>query len=141
MWNRDSAVPRVGWARLRYLMPPQTNSNVAGHQEPLATGSRAYGDLGKAGGRIASMEFGKNTPGVSLASLGESTTDTEYYSPVPEGYVRGQHKYVVVLGTVMSGLGKGIFSSSVAKMLKEKGLVVAPIKMEEIGRASCRERE
>ena len=64
------------------------------------------------------------------ASLGESSADTEYYSPVPEGYVRGQHKYVVVLGTVMSGLGKGIFSSSVAKMLKEKGLVVAPIKME-----------
>src|SRR5678816_3369442 len=30
----------------------------------------------------------------------------------------------------MSGLGKGIFASSVAKMLKDKGLVVAPIKME-----------
>ncbi len=30
----------------------------------------------------------------------------------------------------MSGLGKGIFSSSLAKLLKDKGLVVAPIKME-----------
>jgi len=30
----------------------------------------------------------------------------------------------------MSGLGKGIFSSSVAKLLKDKGLAVAPIKME-----------
>ncbi|MEM1424525.1 MAG: CTP synthase, partial [Planctomycetota bacterium] len=31
---------------------------------------------------------------------------------------------------VMSGLGKGILSSSVAKLLKDKGLTVAPIKME-----------
>lgn len=65
-----------------------------------------------------------------LASLGESTASTEFYSPMPEGYRKGRHKYVVVLGTVMSGLGKGIFASSVAKMLKDKGLCVAPIKME-----------
>jgi CTP synthase len=37
---------------------------------------------------------------------------------------------VAVFGTVMSGLGKGIFSSSLAKLLKDKGLAVAPIKME-----------
>lgn len=59
-----------------------------------------------------------------------ASTDSEYYSPVPPGYQRGHHKYVIVLGTVMSGLGKGIFASSLAKLLKEKGLVVAPIKME-----------
>jgi CTP synthase len=35
-----------------------------------------------------------------------------------------------VIGTVMSGLGKGIFSSSLAKLLKDKGLKVAPIKLE-----------
>jgi CTP synthase len=49
---------------------------------------------------------------------------------MPAGYQRGHHKYVIVLGTVMSGLGKGIFCSSMAKMLKEKGLCVAPIKLE-----------
>ncbi len=65
-----------------------------------------------------------------LAGAGESSTYTEFYSPVPDGYQRGRHKYVIVLGTVMSGLGKGIFASSVAKLLKDKGLVVAPIKME-----------
>ena len=48
----------------------------------------------------------------------------------PPGYRRGQHKYVIVVGTVMSGLGKGIFSSSLAKLLQDKGLKVAPIKME-----------
>ena len=65
-----------------------------------------------------------------LASVGHTSDETEFYCPVPEGYVRGKTKYVVVLGTVMSGLGKGIFSSSLAKILKDKGLKVAPIKME-----------
>lgn len=68
-----------------------------------------------------------------LRQFGKSDTPseaTELYSPTPPGYERGRHSYVVVLGTVMSGLGKGIFSSSLAKMLKDKGLSVAPIKLE-----------
>jgi len=66
-----------------------------------------------------------------LAEAGErSMTNSEYYSPIPDGYKKGNHKYVVILGTVMSGLGKGIFSSSMAKVLKDKGLRVAPIKCE-----------
>ncbi len=65
-----------------------------------------------------------------LAAAGHSTLNTEFYSPIPKGYQRGRHKYLIVLGTVMSGLGKGIFSSSVAKMLKDKGLAIAPIKLE-----------
>lgn len=80
-------------------------------------------------------ESGAADPGGSggsslLAAAGRNTSETEFYSPIPPGYRRGRHKYVVVLGTVMSGLGKGIFASSVAKLLKDKGLVVAPIKME-----------
>ncbi len=65
-----------------------------------------------------------------LVDQAGNTSESEYYSPIPAGYQRGKHKYVVVLGTVMSGLGKGIFSSSLAKMFKDKGLVVAPVKME-----------
>ena len=65
-----------------------------------------------------------------LAKVGQSQEETEFYTPMPEGYRRGKHKYVIVVGTVMSGLGKGIFSSSLAKLLKDKGLKVAPIKME-----------
>jgi len=34
------------------------------------------------------------------------------------------------MGTVMSGLGKGIFSSCLAKLMLDKGLKVAPIKLE-----------
>src|SRR5687768_12898784 len=65
-----------------------------------------------------------------LARIGQSGDETEFYTPMPPGYRKGHHKYVIVVGTVMSGLGKGIFSSSLAKLLKDKGLTVAPIKME-----------
>src|SRR6478736_9522624 len=65
-----------------------------------------------------------------LAKLSNASDETEFYTPMPRGYRKGHHKYVVVVGTVMSGLGKGIFSSSLAKLLKDKGLKVAPIKME-----------
>ncbi len=65
-----------------------------------------------------------------LARIGQSTDDTEFYTPMPPGYRKGHHKYVIVVGTVMSGLGKGIFSSSLAKLMQDKGLRVAPIKME-----------
>src|SRR5437868_3242413 len=65
-----------------------------------------------------------------LARIGQQTEETEFYTPMPAGYRPGHHKYVIVVGTVMSGLGKGIFSSSLAKLLKDKGMKVAPIKME-----------
>jgi len=65
-----------------------------------------------------------------LADVGHRTQESEFFSPIPDGYVKGRHKYVAILGTVMSGLGKGIFSSSLAKLLKDKGLRIAPIKME-----------
>src|SRR5437762_7383575 len=65
-----------------------------------------------------------------LARIGQSTEETEFYTPMPDGYRAGHHKYVIVVGTVMSGLGKGIFSSSLAKLLQDKGLKVAPVKME-----------
>ena len=65
-----------------------------------------------------------------LASLTHATDETEFFTPMPTGYQPGRTKYVVVFGTVMSGLGKGIFSSSLAKIMQDKGLRVAPIKLE-----------
>ena len=53
-----------------------------------------------------------------LADAGHSTQESEFFNPMPPGYRTSRHKYVAVLGTVMSGLGKGIFSSSLAKLLK-----------------------
>ena len=65
-----------------------------------------------------------------LAKIGQTAEETEFYTPMPAGYRKGHHKYVIVVGTVMSGLGKGIFSSSLAKLIQDKGMRVAPIKME-----------
>jgi CTP synthase len=65
-----------------------------------------------------------------LASVSDVSTDSEFFSPVPDGYRKGKTRYVFVLGTVISGLGKGIFSSCLAKLMQDKGLKVAPIKLE-----------
>ncbi len=65
-----------------------------------------------------------------LASVSDISTDSEFFSPMPVGYKKGKTRYVFVMGTVMSGLGKGIFSSCLAKLLQDKGLKVVPIKLE-----------
>ncbi|MDK1031083.1 MAG: CTP synthase (glutamine hydrolyzing) [Planctomycetia bacterium] len=62
--------------------------------------------------------------------MANTSDETEFYTPVPRGYEMGKTKYVAVFGTVMSGLGKGIFASSLAKLLQDKGFKVAPIKLE-----------
>ncbi len=65
-----------------------------------------------------------------LASVSDASAETELYTPMPPGYTPGKTKFVIVFGTVMSGLGKGIFSSCLARCLKDKGVSVAPIKLE-----------
>ena len=89
-----------------------------------------FPEQARAGGFYTPAGAERGRSGGLLSSTASQSADTEFYSPVPEGYRRGRHKYVAVLGTVMSGLGKGILASSVAKLLKDKGLTVAPIKME-----------
>ncbi len=65
-----------------------------------------------------------------LTKISDVSTESEFFSPIPKNYRRGKTRYVFVMGTVMSGLGKGIFSSCLAKLLQDKGLKVAPIKLE-----------
>ncbi len=65
-----------------------------------------------------------------LSGVSDVSDETEFYTPMPTGYIKGRTRYVVITGTVMSGLGKGIFSSSLAKLLQDKGLKVEPIKLE-----------
>ena len=98
---------------------PQSNDADSGPDSP----TRASHTTGSHPGEPVGADL--------LAEAGErSMANSEFYSPIPDGYKKGNHKYVVILGTVMSGLGKGIFSSSMAKVLKDKGLRVAPIKCE-----------
>jgi len=65
-----------------------------------------------------------------LTSVSKKTEENEFYSPLPDGYQVGKTKFVVIYGTVMSGLGKGIFASSLAKLLQLKGLKVTQMKLE-----------
>jgi CTP synthase len=65
-----------------------------------------------------------------LTKISNLSTDSEFFSPIPKGYKKGKTRYCFVMGTVMSGLGKGIFSSCLAKLLMDKGLTVSPIKLE-----------
>jgi len=65
-----------------------------------------------------------------LNKASKKSEEHEYYNPLPEGYQAGKTKYVIVYGTVMSGLGKGIFASSLAKLLQIKGLKVSIMKFD-----------
>src|SRR5512136_167745 len=65
-----------------------------------------------------------------LTKITDTSTESEFFAPMPANYKKGKTRYVFVMGTVMSGLGKGIFSSCLAKLLQDKGLKVAPIKLE-----------
>ncbi|MFH1590298.1 MAG: CTP synthase (glutamine hydrolyzing) [archaeon] len=65
-----------------------------------------------------------------LGDLAKKSTNHEYYTPVPEGYKAGKTKYIIVTGSVMSGLGKGIFSASLGKLLGDHGLACSPIKFD-----------
>ncbi len=55
----------------------------------------------------------------------------EGYSSFPNGYDIGKTKYVVITGSVISGVGKGTFSASLGNILKlYHGLKVAPVKFD-----------
>ena len=55
----------------------------------------------------------------------------ENYSSFPKGYQVGKTKYVVITGSVMSGVGKGTFSASLGNILKlYHGLKIAPVKFD-----------
>ncbi|NQV09096.1 CTP synthase (glutamine hydrolyzing) [Candidatus Woesearchaeota archaeon] len=56
--------------------------------------------------------------------------ESEFYTPIPDGYKSGKTKYLIITGSVMSGLGKGIFSASIGKLLQDNGYVCSPIKMD-----------
>ncbi|MDO8627635.1 MAG: CTP synthase, partial [Candidatus Diapherotrites archaeon] len=65
-----------------------------------------------------------------VKNAAKQETSTEFYSPIPKGYEKGKTKFLIVAGSVMSGIGKGIFSSSLAMLLKYYGLKIQPIKFD-----------
>ncbi len=63
--------------------------------------------------------------------IGKKTEGTEFYNYLPRGYKKGRTKYIVITGSVISGVGKGTFSSCLGNMLKIfHGFNVVPLKFE-----------
>ncbi|MEM3030244.1 MAG: CTP synthase (glutamine hydrolyzing) [Candidatus Micrarchaeia archaeon] len=48
-----------------------------------------------------------------------------------------KRKYIVVVGSLLSGLGKGIVTSSIGRILQSKGLRVAPVKFDGYLNVDC----
>lgn len=65
-------------------------------------------------------EFNKDRGKISEESL----------DSFPADYVIGKTKYIAVTGSVISGIGKGIFTASLGKLLQMHGLNVEIIKLE-----------
>jgi CTP synthase len=65
-----------------------------------------------------------------LSELGKKSVDSEFFTLIPDGYKKGKTKYVFITGSVISGIGKGTVTSSIAKLLEERGLKVSPMKAE-----------
>jgi len=66
-----------------------------------------------------------------LKEASKRTEGHEFYNSLPKGYARGKTKYIVITGSVISGVGKGTFSSCLGNMLKVfGGFNVVPLKFE-----------
>lgn len=65
-----------------------------------------------------------------LQHLSTSSDPGDQYTSTPPGYRSGQTNYLVITGSVMSGLGKGIFSASLASLLQAHGYTCNLIKMD-----------
>src|SRR4030043_364900 len=64
-------------------------------------------------------------------AVSKKSDESEFFTSFPKGYQKGRTKYVVITGTVISGVGKGTISSSVGTLLKLfHGFKVSPIKFD-----------
>jgi CTP synthase len=62
--------------------------------------------------------------------VSEQSVEHEFYDSFPRNYKIGKTKYIIITGSVMSGVGKGTFSSCLATLLTHHGLKVSPIKFD-----------
>src|SRR5262245_46658133 len=126
----DASGSRARFRAVQSGMPAANRANPS-PSDPRNAGGPRHPDDPATEPRVsdAAEESGDTGQGF-LAQFGRSDEATEWHSPAPPGYERGRTRYVAVIGTVMSGLGKGIFSASLAKLIQDKGLRIAPIKME-----------
>ena len=66
----------------------------------------------------------------ALSVLSDASDPGERYRTLPDGYKVGQARFIIITGSVMSGLGKGIFSAGLARLLSDRGFSTNLIKMD-----------
>ena len=66
----------------------------------------------------------------ALRALSDVSDPGERYRTLPDGYRAGQARFIIITGSVMSGLGKGIFSAGLARLLADRGFSTNLIKMD-----------
>ncbi|MFA5333350.1 MAG: CTP synthase (glutamine hydrolyzing) [Candidatus Nanoarchaeia archaeon] len=54
----------------------------------------------------------------------------EDFNSIPKNYVKGAAKFIIVTGSVISGVGKGVVAASIARLLEDSGLKVLPFKFD-----------
>jgi CTP synthase len=62
--------------------------------------------------------------------VSDQSVEHEFYDSFPRNYKIGKTKYIIITGSVMSGVGKGTFSSCLAALLSCHGLKISPIKFD-----------
>ena len=60
----------------------------------------------------------------------EKSVEDEFFNSFPKDYKIGRTKYIVITGSVMSGVGKGTFCSSLGTLLACHGFRVSPMKFD-----------
>jgi CTP synthase len=60
----------------------------------------------------------------------DRSVEEEFFDSFPKGYQVGKTKYIVITGSVMSGVGKGTFCSSLGTLLTCHGFSVSPMKFD-----------
>ena len=66
----------------------------------------------------------------TLRALSGRSDPGEEYAIQPPGYRLGQTRFIIVTGSVISGLGKGVFSAGLAVLLEQRGYRTNLIKMD-----------
>jgi len=67
---------------------------------------------------------------IDLKEFSSKSIDSEFYLPLPKNYEIGKTKYIIVTGSVMSGIGKGTFTSCLGTLLKCHGFNITMLKFD-----------
>lgn len=66
-----------------------------------------------------------------ICETSKKTVEHEFYNKIPKGYKMGKVKYIIVIGSVISGIGKGTITSCISNLFSlYHGYKVSPLKFD-----------